>query len=588
MSEQQTASRTWTRTPGLALVTAIVLVVAGLSMAVYNEHVYKIQKAREVSVQAQIVADSVTAALAFDDANAAQEYLGALRANPEVEAAGVYDQKGKLVARYSRGGVQPPVGVSLRAPAFNGPHLTVTAPVAQNGTKLGAVYLQAVTEPTTRRAARYIGVALLVLMASLVLAVLGAATAALRRANTQLEDRADELAQANNNLLVQIEERGKAEEALRQSQKMEAIGQLTGGVAHDFNNLLMVATSGLDLMDRTQDPARLKLLKDGVRQAVERGATLTRQLLAFSRRTPLKPEVIDLGERIDGMKVLLDRSLREDINVEIRLEPGLWAVEIDPGQLEVALLNIALNARDAMPNGGLIVIAGTNRPDFDAHGLKGDFVELSVTDAGQGMAPEMIIRAFEPFFTTKGVGKGTGLGLSQVYGFTRASGGDVTIASELGHGATVSLLLPRSTKPLPPKPQAAPPADEGSTLKGRLLLVEDDDGVAAVVTEMLTELGYQVRRAPAPAAALAALESDPAFDMVFSDIVMPGGMNGIELAREIRRLRPELPILLTTGYSERASAAQADGLHLLLKPYGIDALAAELSAARREHRRASH
>ena len=339
--------------------------------------------------------------------------------------------------------------------------------------------------------------ALLIGMAALLLGVLGAAQAALARANRELRQRARALAEANQQLQVQIEEREKAEEALRQSQKMEAIGQLTGGVAHDFNNLLMVASSGLDLMDRTDDPKRRQMLKDSIRQAVDRGSALTRQLLAFSRRTALKPEVVDLCQQMEEMRVLLERSLREDVQVDIQCARGLWAVEIDPHQLELAILNMAVNARDAMPDGGKIVIRGENMPDLTDGELSGDFVRLSVADNGAGMAPEMLNRVFEPFFTTKARGQGTGLGLSQVYGFTRASGGDVRIESREGEGTTITMLLPRSDRPLTAK-QAEAERVEPIQGRGKVLLVEDDDGVAFAVAEMLRELGYQPTRPQGP------------------------------------------------------------------------------------------
>jgi CheY-like chemotaxis protein len=254
--------------------------------------------------------------------------------------------------------------------------------------------------------------------------------------------------------------------------------------------------------------------------------------------------------------------------------------------MELALLNIAVNARDAMPAGGHIVISGENLPAYADGALSGDFVRVSVTDTGRGMAPEMISRVFEPFFTTKERGQGTGLGLSQVYGFSRASGGDVRIESEQDKGTTVSLLLPRSTKPLTVQAVEAPGKKTPARGQGRVLLVEDDDGVASVVGEMLRELGYDPTRAAEAAQALAVLESERPFDLVFSDMVMPGDMDGIGLAHEIHRRRPGLPVVLTTGYSEAAAAANQDGLRLLVKPYRIEQLAAELQAARNDPRAA--
>jgi signal transduction histidine kinase/ActR/RegA family two-component response regulator len=550
-------------TPVIAVGIAVALLGASLTLALHNEHLGKVEKARQMSVQAEILAGSVAAPLAFEDSTATSEYINALRANPDIEAAGAYDLKGELAAGYARTGGPPPRVNRVGPPVFKGGDLVVTADVAQGGTKLGSVYLRTATESWGRRAQRYLGIALLVIMASLLVAVLGASYASVSEAHRKLQQ--------------EIEGRRKAEEALRQSQKMEAMGQLTGGVAHDFNNLLMVASSGLDLMDRTSDPVRQQRLKQGIRQAIERGASLTQQLLAFARRSPLNPEVVDLTARVRGMHDLLDRSLREDIFVDVRSAPDLWTVEVDPSQLEVAVLNIALNARDAMPGGGVITIKVENERAGAAHDI--DMVRLSISDTGAGVPPDMISRVFEPFFTTKGVGQGTGLGLSQVYGFARASGGDVQFQSEVGKGSTISLFIPRSTKTLPVQPEPGRAAETGAHHRGRILLVEDDDNVADLVAEMLTELGYDAVRAAAAAAALDTLGLDDKFDLVLSDMVMPGDMNGLELAREISRDRPHLPIVLTTGYSAAAAMAGAAGIRLLLKPYRIEALAAELQAA---------
>jgi len=574
--------RSWRVIPVLAIGAALTLLLAGVLAGLYGEKLYQAQKLREASVEAQILGSTASAAVVFQDGPAAQEYVNALQANPEIEAVGLYDEHGALIAGYHRGGAPLPGHINgPAAPLFEGAHLVVTEPMRQAGSVMGTVRIQSQLEPVSRRFTRYGGAALLIGMAALLLGVLGAAQAALTRANRELRHRARALAATNSELQVQIEEREKAEEALRQSQKMEAIGQLTGGVAHDFNNLLMVASSGLDLMDRTDDPKRRQMLKDSIRQAVDRGSALTRQLLAFSRRTALKPEVVDLASQVEGMRVLLDRSLREDIVVQLRFARDLWPVEIDPHQLELAILNIAVNARDAMPNGGRIEISAENEAGFSDGALSGDFVKLSVSDTGQGMAPEMVSRVFEPFFTTKARGQGTGLGLSQVYGFSRASGGDVRIESSEGKGATITLLLPRSDKPLTVR-ESQTAREEPAHGHGKVLLVEDDDGVASVVGEMLRDLGYEPTRAENADRALRLLDRKRRFDLVFSDMVMPGELDGIGLAREINRLRPELPVVLTTGFSEAAAAARQDGYRLLVKPYRIEQLAAELQAARND------
>jgi signal transduction histidine kinase/ActR/RegA family two-component response regulator len=583
MARVHDVSERWNRIPVLALVAAAALVVIGLAMGIYSEKLYRDQRTRDAGVQAGIVAASVTAALAFDDARTAQEYVNALRANPDVDAAGIYDENGAFVAGYARKGAPPPPRrADLAAPHIEGRQLTLVAPVAEKGAELGRVYLRTSIDPLGRRLLRFGGVALVAVMAALLLGVLAAAQLAMRRANAELQSRARELGEANHELQFQMEEREKAEEALRQSQKMEAIGRLTGGVAHDFNNLLMVASSGLELMERTDDPKKRLRLKEGVAQALDRGAGLTRQLLAFSRRTALKPAVVDLGQQVAALQVLLDRSLREDITIALKLEPDLWPVEIDPGEFELALLNIAVNARDAMANGGSITITARNRPALAEGELNGDFVELAIADTGGGIPPDILSRVFEPFFTTKQVGQGTGLGLSQVYGFARSSGGEVRIESRPGKGATILLLLPRSSKPLavPAAAPAAIAAPSGKT-RGRILVVEDDDGVALSVRAMLDELGYASRRAASGEQALEMLAANARYDLVFSDMVMPGALNGLDLAHRIQKDRPELPILLTTGFSEAAAAAAAEGLHLLEKPYDMSALARELEATMR-------
>jgi len=396
-------------------------------------------------------------------------------------------------------------------------------------------------------------------------------------------ERTRELKEANEQLRLEMSERARVEETLRQAQKIEAIGQLTGGVAHDFNNLLMVISGGLDMLDRQTDPNRRRRLMDGMIQAAQRGASLTKQLLAFSRRQTLRPQPVDVAAQIGGMRELLDRSLRGDVHVEFDFPDSLWPVEVDPGELELVILNLAVNARDAMPNGGTIVVRGENLPDINDGQIAGDYVRLSVVDTGVGMSPEILTRVFEPFFTTKDVGKGSGLGLAQVHGFATQSRGTVRIQSEVDRGTSIELYLPRSfdlpssERHLIDLTRVRPKRSN----QGQVLLVEDDDEVAALVSEMLGQLGFEVTRAASAAAALGALADGRSVDIVFSDIMMPGGMNGVELAREIRKRRSDIPVLLTSGYSE-ASAHDADaaGIQILAKPYHIEELAAALSAAR--------
>jgi CheY-like chemotaxis protein len=322
-----------------------------------------------------------------------------------------------------------------------------------------------------------------------------------------------------------------------------------------------------------------------MRQAAQRGATLTRQLLTFSRTQQLKPEVVNIARQIGGMGELLQRSLRGDVDVRMEFDEDLWPVEVDPGELELMVINLAVNARDAMPKGGIVTLRAQNLPNLGDDGLSGDYVLLSIADTGTGMTPEVRKHLFEPFFTTKEVGRGSGLGLSQVHGFATQSGGTVRIDSELGRGTVVHVYLPRSAKPFPGeiRPEAAR-QDQVRQVQalpaGCILLVEDDDEVSAIVTDMLEQLGFEVTRAASASAALGALANNRKVDLVFSDVMMPGGMNGVELAREIRARRSDLPVLLTSGYAEAAKrSADAVGLRVLPKPYGLTELASAVRAA---------
>jgi len=373
----------------------------------------------------------------------------------------------------------------------------------------------------------------------------------------------------------------EAEEYVRQNQKFEAIGQLTGGIAHDFNNLLQVLAGGIGVLERQMYGDTVRRMLEGMRRATTRGASLTRQLLAFSRRQALQPEPVDLAHQIERMRDILDRTLRGDVLVEAQLPEGLWAVLVDPNELELTVLNLCVNARDAMPKGGIITIGAENRARMVREDLAGDFVALSIRDTGTGMSPEVMAHIFEPFFTTKDVGKGSGLGLAQVYGFAKQSGGAVVVDSKLAVGTTVTLLLPRSEQQASTASREGPrsPASRES-LAGSILLVEDDDEVATLVSEMLRELGYSVTRAASSEAALGALADGRVVDLVFSDIVMPGPMNGFELAHEIRRRRPNQKILLTSGYPDAANRSQdGNDFVILPKPYEIQDLKHSLERA---------
>jgi len=408
----------------------------------------------------------------------------------------------------------------------------------------------------------------------------------LRQLNETLErrvrERTAQLEEANRQLVAEIRQRQEAEQSLRHAQKMEAIGQLTGGVAHDFNNLLMVVCGGVNLLERANDLAQRARILAGMREAAARGEALTRQLLAFSRRTALTPEPIDLSALLEGMRILIAGALRGDIVIDVKVPPEVWHVLTDPTQLNLVILNLAVNARDAMPKGGTLTIAATNVTlEGSNHiALAGEFVRVEVRDTGIGIPANILDRVFDPFFTTKEIGKGTGLGLSQVYGFAKQTGGHVEISSREGEGTSIILYLPRGEAVAQISPYLPPPKrrdEEITDRQLRILLVEDNDEVATLVEEMLQGLGFTPHRVSNASEALAALKNGGNFDLVFSDIVMPGGMNGIELARAIKRDEPEMPVLLATGYSAALQDSERiEGLRILRKPYDMDALEAAL------------
>jgi PAS domain S-box-containing protein len=365
-------------------------------------------------------------------------------------------------------------------------------------------------------------------------------------------------------------ERHRMDEAVRQSQRLEAIAQLTGGVAHDFNNLLMIVGGNLELLK--QQPAKAERVVGAIERAIARGQGLTRQLLSFSRRQALQPKVLDLHARTSKLLDLLRPSLRGDIEIAVDVADDAWPVEVDPGELELALLNVAVNARDAMPKGGRLDVSVRNvRLAGEPAGLSGDFVRIAASDTGSGIPAQLMGKVFEPFFTTKEVGKGTGLGLSQVHGFATQSGGTATLESAEGQGTTVTVYLPRSTSPLlPPELEAASQAARRTS--GTILVVEDNDEVAEVTAAMLESLGYAVERAASARRALDELEAGRRVDLVLTDIVMPGGVSGIDLARTARGRFPGLPVVLTTGYSAAAREAADEGFVILSKPFQLSAL----------------
>ena len=374
-------------------------------------------------------------------------------------------------------------------------------------------------------------------------------------------------------LYAEAERRDLAEQALRQSQKMEAVGQLTGGVAHDFNNLLTIIIGNLGIAKRGVVEARAERALNNALVGAERAAQLTQRLLAFSRRQPLNPRVLDINKLIVAISDLLTRTLGENIQLETISGAGLWRVEVDASEMESTLLNLALNARDAMPDGGKLTIETGNAYLDEEYCRKhegiapGQYILIAVSDSGAGMSAETIDRAFEPFFTTKEAGKGTGLGLSQVYGFMKQSGGHVKIYSEPGEGTTIKLYLPRRDGD-----EAAATADDDLNAERgggeTILIVEDDDGVRQYASEILRDLNYQVIEAKDSATALRLLDADKKFDLLLTDVVLPG-KNGRELASEVERRRPGTKIIFMTGYSRNAIVHQGrldPGIELIPKP----------------------
>jgi nitrogen-specific signal transduction histidine kinase/CheY-like chemotaxis protein len=355
---------------------------------------------------------------------------------------------------------------------------------------------------------------------------------------------------------------------LAEAQKLDALGQLTGGVAHDFNNLLMVISGSLHILRRGMiDDPKIQRALSAIDTATKRGAALTSQLLTFARRQSVNPQAVDVAERIDSVREVLDTGIGSSVRLAYDFGPDLWPVTVDVSEFETALVNLAINARDAMPTGGTVTVAARNCASEPMSGHEaGDFVAISVADAGVGIAPDVLAKIFDPFFTTKPVGKGTGLGLSQVHGFAHQAGGSVKVESELGKGTKVTILLPRN--------RSGPLADMHTVSEmpgsGTVLLVEDNPDVASVSSSLLEQLGYTVRRVADAEAALREIERN-SVDLVFSDIVMPGKIDGLSLARRLREIRPGLPILLATGYSDAAADVRGD-FPILRKPYEIHQL----------------
>ena len=415
----------------------------------------------------------------------------------------------------------------------------------------------------------------------------------LRRLNetleTRVQERTAELATANRQLIGQIEERERVEATLRQMQRLEAVGQLTSGVAHDFNNLLTVVLGNIGFIEKALkasdgDPKLLQRLSY-MRTAAERGAKLTQQLLAFSRRQRLEPKPLDLNETVESMRDLLHSSLGGSVQIETIPRPGLWPALVDPMQIELAVLNLAINARDAMPVGGRLTVETANatlgapgRPEEPA---AGHYVMIAVNDTGCGMPPDVRAKIFEPFFTTKEVGKGSGLGLSQVLGFAKQSGGGVRIDTRVDEGTSVKVYLPRAVAAEAPQPSGSSDTVSGSDGQGALvLLVDDDSAVREITATMLRELGYVVMEVGSGGAALEVLDRRDDIDLIVLDFAMPG-MNGAAVARHAKAKRPRLPILFVTGYADISELGEVGEHRVIKKPFLDDEFAGKVRSALR-------
>lgn len=604
------------------------LLVSAIAMLAYDTHNFKNVWVSDLKTQSDILAQISLAPLEFNDSKVAEENLGQLRARPTIISGAIYAPNGTLFAVYSstrEGASEFPRRPQAAGYVITGNKITYFRPILRDGKLAGTIFLRA-QYPLDERIRNFFSIMAATMGGSLLIAALvsiwlqSAVTKPIRALTeavhhvirnrdfskrvekttqdeigvlvdsfnsmlTEIGQRAEALSQLNSTLEERIVARTleleKTHEQLRQSQKLEAVGQLTGGVAHDFNNVLQVIVGNLQLlhMDAADDQVLRKRLETAS-FAAERGAKLSAQLLAFARRQPLRPVVANLARILRGMDDLLRRTLGESIHIETVVAGGLWNTLIDTNQLENAILNLAINARDAMSGHGKLTLELGNAL-LDDHYTKneqdvpaGQYIMLAVSDTGAGMSPEVLARVFEPFFTTKREGQGTGLGLSMVYGFVKQSNGHIRIYSEVGSGTTVKIYLPRSFQP---------EAETNETLAGpviggaeTILVVEDDLVVQATAVDMLTGLGYRVLKANDGQSALNVLHSGIPIDLLFTDVVMPGPVRSPDLAKQAKQIFPNIEVLFTSGYTQNAivHGGRLDpGVALLSKPYRREDLA---------------
>jgi signal transduction histidine kinase/CheY-like chemotaxis protein len=545
---------------------AVVLAAASIALAFREEYIHQTAVQQQAEAQTDVLAGSVSAALAFDDEDAMRQYLAALMRNPQVAAAGVYGPQGRQVAVLTRKNAdRVPASLAGDGTQRIDGRVIVVRPVAEQGQRLGTVYLQTAPESLSETLARHTGLVILTLLALLLLSFVTRAAARLARANARLSE--------------EVEARTAAEEALRQSQKLEALGQLTGGIAHDFNNLLQAIHGAFELiLGKAGDEKTVRRWAQNGIEAADRGATLTRQLLAFSRQQKLEMKPLIVAETLERMGDLLTRAIGPAVQLVFDLDRDRAPVMADATQVELAVMNLAVNARDAMPGGGRLTIrTRVIALSDDAVLAPGRFVELQVIDTGEGMPLHIVHRAFDPFFTTKALGKGTGLGLAQVYGVARQAGGDARIASAPGGGTTVTLLFREAGAAPAPEPADAAVKPAPPPASAIVLLVDDDDAVRSVVRGGLEMRGFKVLDASSGEAALK-LAGAHAPQIAVIDYAMPG-MDGAQTSEQLRRMLPGLPIILASGHADTAAVERVLGgaATVMRKPFDIDALADEVT-----------
>lgn len=549
----------WTVLSPLAIgLITVALLGATIGLAVYSDALAREAGTRQAMAQAAILSRSLTGPIAFDDTGVIRENIAAVKADPAIKALGAYNAAGRLLAGFVRGAEVLPSFSRASDLRITDGRVEVRRAVVQSSTTIGFIYLA--SEPTSRnqRLLRFTGVAATAVLATILGVVLAASFAA--------------LAGTNRRLKAEIESRRVAEEALVQARKMEAMGQLTGGVAHDFNNLLTPIVATLDMLQRRDiGGPRERRLIDAAAQSADRARLLVQRLLAFARRQPLQPRPTDLAAIVLGMQDLLKSTLGPNIDIDIDVMSDLPPVIADANQFEMAILNLAVNARDAMPNGGRLTVAAANEEVTAATLVDltlGDYVRIQVADTGTGMSDETLARAIEPFYSTKGIGKGTGLGLSMVHGLMNQLSGAMSIMSRIGEGTTINLYLPVSAEAAQASKIAASPKVCFSRAY-RVLLIDDDELVRGAIAEILSEAGLQVEQIRSASDGMERLSAGSLPDIVVTDHLMPG-MTGADLAIAMRESHPGLPVIVVSGYAENAGLPA--GLVRLGKPVQRDEL----------------